>query len=158
MLDIRGLVLLACAALVAIVTSPAPVQARQGGGFFFAPFFAPSPWQYYGPPRRGRYDAPPRSRHAAQSRKRKAVAAAQRKLVQARRKSKVALAVPARATPSQTVGCERARAIVAEYGFTNIKVEACSGPTLDFAATRDGKPFSIQVAVNGELARVRRHR
>ena len=158
MIKIRGLSLLACAALVAILTSAAQVQARQGGGFFFAPFFAPSPWQYYGPAWRGRYDAPPRRRHAAPPRRRKAVAATQRKLAQTRRKSKAALVIPAKAMRSQTVGCERARDIVAEYGFTNIKVEACSGPSLDFTATRDGKPFSIQIAANGELAKVRRHR
>jgi hypothetical protein len=155
MINVRVLVLLACASLLAVVISVSQVQARQSGRFFFAPYFAPSPWPYYEPRWRGRYYAPPRRRHYAPPRKRKAVASTQRKLIQTRKKSKAALAVPR----SRPVGCERAEAIVAEYGFTNIKVEGCTGPTFDFSATRDGKPFSIQiVAANGELAKVRRHR
>jgi hypothetical protein len=159
MINVRLLVLLACASLLAAVISVSQVQARQSGGFFFAPYFAPSPWSYYEPRWRGRSYAPPRRRHYAPPRKRKAVASTQRKLIQTRKKSKAALAAPPTTTRSRPVGCERAEAIVAEYGFTNIKAESCTGPTLDFSATRDGKPFSIQiVAANGELAKVRRHR
>jgi hypothetical protein len=159
MTHVRVLALLACAALLTVVMSAAQVQARQSGGFFFAPFFAPPPWSYYEPRRRGRYYAPPRRRHYAPPRRRKAVASTQRKLIQTRNKTKAALAIPPRTARSQPIGCERAEAIVAEYGFTNIKAEVCTGTTFDFSATRDGKPFSIQiVAANGELAKVRRHR
>src|SRR5262245_15821511 len=42
------------------------------------------------------------------------------------------------------VDCEKARAIVADYGFKDIRAENCSGGTLGFTATRDGKPFSIR--------------
>jgi hypothetical protein len=39
----------------------------------------------------------------------------------------------------------------------NIKGELCTGKNLGFSATRDGKPFSIEiVAANGELAKVQR--
>jgi len=41
----------------------------------------------------------------------------------------------------QTVSCEKAQAIVSEYGFKEIKAKVCSGATLHFSATRDGKPF-----------------
>jgi hypothetical protein len=55
------------------------------------------------------------------------------------------------------VSCDKARGIVAEYGFKDIKAESCSGKTFGFHATRDGKSFSIKiVAANGELAEVRR--
>jgi hypothetical protein len=56
-------------------------------------------------------------------------------------------------------GCEKAQAIVGEYGFKEIKADVCLGATFYFSATRDGKPFSVQIeAANGELARVQRHR
>jgi hypothetical protein len=59
----------------------------------------------------------------------------------------------------QSVNCEKAQAIVSEFGFKEIKAEVCGGATLHFSATRDGKPFSIQiVAANGEFAKVQRHR
>ena len=64
-------------------------------------------------------------------------------------------AIPAAAAGRVT--CERAQAIVAEYGFTEIQPETCEGRTYDFTATRDGKPFSIKiVAADGELAEVRK--
>jgi hypothetical protein len=158
MINLRVPVLLACAALLAFGLSASQAQARQGG-FFFAPFFAPSPWPYYEPRWRRRYYAPPRRRYYAPPRKRKAVASTQRKQIQTRRKSKAALAIPPETTRPQPVGCDRAETIVAEFGFKNIKAEACTGPIFDFSATRDGKPFSIQiVAASGELAQVRRHR
>jgi hypothetical protein len=56
-------------------------------------------------------------------------------------------------------GSEKAQAIVGEYGFKEIKADVCLGATFYFSATRDGKPFSVQIeAANGELARVQRHR
>jgi hypothetical protein len=62
------------------------------------------------------------------------------------------------AQPGQgSVSCDKARGIVAEYGFKDIKADSCSGKTYGFSATRDGKSFSIKiVAANGELAEVRR--
>ena len=65
---------------------------------------------------------------------------------------------PARNHATSAGRLRQAETIVAEFGFKNIKAEACTGPIFDFA-TRDGKPFSIQiVAASGELAQVRRHR
>ena len=59
----------------------------------------------------------------------------------------------------QSVSCEKAQAIVSEFGFKEIKADLCVGATFHFSATRDGKPFSIQIeAANGELAKVQRHR
>jgi hypothetical protein len=62
------------------------------------------------------------------------------------------------AQPGQgAVSCDKARGIVADYGFRDIKADSCSGKTYGFSATRDGKSFSIKiVAANGELAEVRR--
>jgi len=55
------------------------------------------------------------------------------------------------------VSCDKARGIVADFGFKDIKADSCSGKTYGFSATRDGKPFMIKiVAANGELAEVRR--
>ena len=61
------------------------------------------------------------------------------------------------ATAENAVDCEKAQLIVADYGFKDIKAESCSGETLGFSATRDGKPFSIRIlAVDGEFAEVKR--
>jgi hypothetical protein len=55
------------------------------------------------------------------------------------------------------VSCDKARGIVADFGFKDIKADSCSGKTYGFSATRDGKAFSIKVvAANGELAEVKR--
>jgi hypothetical protein len=72
---------------------------------------------------------------------------------------------PARAKPkvqqvanaAPAVDCEKAQLIVADYGFKDIKAESCTGDTLGFSATRDGKPFSIRIlAADGEFAEVKR--
>lgn len=61
------------------------------------------------------------------------------------------------AAVSPRVTCETAKTIVAAYGFTDIEAKVCAGKVLGFAASRDGKPFAIQiVAASGELAKVRR--
>src|SRR4051794_30429298 len=63
----------------------------------------------------------------------------------------------AAAAPESAVDCDKAQVIVADYGFKDIKAESCSGETLGFSATRDGKPFSIRIlAVDGEFAEVKR--
>jgi len=39
-----------------------------------------------------------------------------------------------------------------EYEFKNIKGKVCTGITLGFSASRDGKPFSIRIlAATGEF-------
>jgi hypothetical protein len=64
---------------------------------------------------------------------------------------------PAQGSGAGSVSCDRARGIVADFGFKDIRADSCSGKTYGFSATRDGKPFSIKiVAANGELAEVRR--
>jgi hypothetical protein len=59
--------------------------------------------------------------------------------------------------PVNGVDCEKAQVIVADYGFKDIKAENCSGDTLGFRATRDGKPFSIRIfTADGEFSEVKR--
>ena len=152
--------LFACVVLLTAHTYTCEAQAARDE-FFFAPWSG----QYYRPAWRPRYYAPPR--------KRKAIRSAQRRnLTHSRKRQRVALAVPRSAMRKQSVGsesgkrpvqqsvnCEKAQAIVSEFGFEEIKAEMCEGATLHFSATRDGKPFSIQiVAANGEFAKVQRHR
>lgn len=152
--------LFACVVLLTAHTYTCEAQAARDE-FFFAPWSG----QYYRPAWRPRYYAPPR--------KRKAIRSAQRRnLTHSRKRQRVALAVPRSAMRKQSVGsesgkrpvqqsvnCEKAQAIVSEFGFKEIKAEVCGGATLHFSATRDGKPFSIQiVAANGEFAKVQRHR
>ena len=56
------------------------------------------------------------------------------------------------------ISCNKAEEIVAGFGFTNIEAKSCSGSSYDFAAKRDGKPFSITLsAANGELTDVKRN-
>ena len=63
----------------------------------------------------------------------------------------------AAAAPENPVDCDKAQLIVADYGFKDIKAESCTGDTLGFSATRDGKPFSIRIlAADGEFAEVKR--
>jgi hypothetical protein len=162
MITLRRLVLFTGASLLGICVSTTELEARQGfGGFFFAPFFAP----YYEPrPWHPRYYAPPRKRHYAQSR-RKANLSTQRKLTQSHSGRQAALALPRKAsrpqppitTQTTAIGCEQAQAIVAEYGFKDVKPEVCVGTQHSFNATRDGKPFLIKI-VAGELAAVKRLR
>jgi hypothetical protein len=164
-------------ALLAGFMFSSQVEARQGGfgGFFFAPF-----WSYEPPPWRQRYYAPPRKRYYAPSRKRKVVRAERRNFSQAaNRRAALAIARPRKvqriaarelpqkavAVPNESMGalppisCEKAQAIVAEFGFKQIKAELCIGENFEFHATRDGKPFLIEIeAANGELAKVQRLR
>jgi hypothetical protein len=144
-----GLVLLACTVLFATCMHNSEVQARHRG-YFFAPFYAPWPNQYYRPAWRPRYYAPPRKRKAARS----------ARATQSRKKQQAALLIP-RTVPrlDRSVDCEKARDILSEFGFKDIKAEVCTGTTLGFSASRDGKPFSIRIlAANGEFEQVRRLR
>ena len=53
---------------------------------------------------------------------------------------------------------KRAGAIVAEFGFNHVEAQLCTKENLEFRALRDGKPFSIKIKANGELAKVQRLR
>ena len=136
MSSLRRLVAFACAALLVGGAAVSEAQAGQcfGGFFLSLPFLQP----FY------------------QSRKR--VPTVQRnftRLHRLRKERKNALAVPTASQPS--ISCEKAQAIIADYGFKDIKAELCAGKNLSFSATRDGKPFSIEIiAANGELAKVQR--
>jgi hypothetical protein len=118
-------------------------------GDMFAPpqpmFYPPSRPRYYRPSHR---DMRPRSKVARTARPHKSV------------HRSAALSGTTSAIPAATGGrvtCERAQAIVAEYGFTEIQPQTCEGRTYGFSATRDGKPFSIKiVAADGELAEVKK--
>ena len=143
--------LLACVVLFAAPNYTCEAQAARDSSFS-------APWSKNIIDRRGapRYYAPPQ--------KRKAIHSAQRNLTNSRKRQRVALAVPRSAMRKQSVGsksgkqpvqqavsCEKAQAIVSEFGFKEIKAEVCEGASLHFSATRDGKPFSIQiVAANGD--------
>jgi hypothetical protein len=151
-------ILFACAVLFAADAYVSEAQAARDE-FYFSPYFAPWPGQYYRPSWRPRYYAPPRKRKVARS--------ARRSMTYTRKRQRAALAVPRRSMRAeprmkalqQVVNCEEAQAIVGEYGFKEIKADLCEGATFHFSATRDGKPFTIHIeAANGELAKVQRHR
>jgi hypothetical protein len=166
-------VLFTCTALLLGAAPVSQVEAQGFNGFLF-PLFGPSPWSrpYYGPPSwHERYRAPPQHSYDSAARKRRAARIAERKVAQApRRQTALALvpksapvrsiaATPKDKTISTSVTCDKAQAIVAEFGFKNIKAEACEGTILDFSAMRDGKRFVIRImAANGDLARVQRLR
>lgn len=164
------LALLVCLTVLLVgFAPPSKVEARQGfGGFFFSSF-----WFYRSPPWRHRYYASPRKRYYAHSRRRKAVRSERRRFSQsANRRAALAVAKPRKAAriaardavPNDATGalpitCEKAQAIVAEFGFKQIEAELCIGENFEFHATRDGKPFLIEIeAANGELAKVQRLR
>jgi hypothetical protein len=55
-----------------------------------------------------------------------------------------------------SITCDAAAAVVADFGFQEVKPELCKGNTLRFGAIRDGTKFLIELAANGELTKVRR--
>jgi hypothetical protein len=76
-------------------------------------------------------------------------------------RAKLRQQIAARASPTEeavsaTITCDAARAVVADFGFTEVKPELCAGKRLRFGAIRDGNRFSIEVAANGELTKVQR--
>jgi hypothetical protein len=145
--------LLAClTALSAAFAFASHVEARQGfGGFWSGPYYEPPAW------RQGYY-VPSRKRYYAHSRKRKVVRSERRRFNKSA-KRRVALAVP-----NESVGvlpaitCEKAGAIVTEFGFNHVEVQLCTRENFEFRAMRDGKSFSIKIKANGELAKVQRLR
>src|SRR5262249_37498448 len=116
---LRRSVAFACAAFLAGSAAVSETQAGQGfGGFFLPlpflrPFFQPHPWheRHYSSPRK-RYRSVQRRRHFT-------------RLDEDR---ETALAVPGVAQP--TITCEKAQAIIADYGFKDIKAELCTGKNL----------------------------
>jgi hypothetical protein len=109
-------------------------------------------------PRAQRYYAPPRDQYYVPSRKKKLLRSEGRRSSKSSR-HRAALAVPNEARDSlPPITCERAQAIVAEYGFKDVKMQICTEKNFEFRAMRDGKPFSIKIEVNGELAKVQRLR
>ena len=56
------------------------------------------------------------------------------------------------------ISCRSAEKIVAGFGFTDIEARSCNGKSYDFAAQRDGKPFTITLSsASGELTEVKRN-
>ncbi len=67
-------------------------------------------------------------------------------------------AAPDKKTPKGRISCQQAQEIVAGFGFSDIEAKSCSGKSYDFAAKRDGKPFTIRLsAASGELTEVKRN-
>jgi hypothetical protein len=156
--------MIACVAIVACVAaSEAFAEQRNwfgpsgGRSMFWGGMFAPRP-TFYPPSRQRYYRAPSRRSVHREMRRSKVVRASPSAAKRARRTAALTgatSAIPAAAEGRVT--CERAQAIVAEYGFTEIQPETCEGRTYGFTATRDGKPFSIKiVAADGELAEVKK--
>jgi hypothetical protein len=161
---IRSLAVIASFSIIACVAaSEASAEQRNwfgpsgGRSMFWGNMFAPQPMFY--PPPRQRYYRPPSHRDVHRDWRPKAKVARTARTQKATRRTE-ALAGATSAIPATTGGrvtCERAQAIVAEYGFTEIQPETCEGRTYGFSATRDGKPFSIKiVAADGELAEVKK--
>ena len=161
MIMIRGWVVIASVSIIACVAaSEASAEQRNwfgpsgGRSMFWGDMFAPPQPMFY-PPSRPRYYRP-YMRHDMRPRSKVVRAARPHKSVH----RSAALSGTTSAIPAATGGrvtSERAQAIVAEYGFTEIQPQTCEGRTYGFSATRDGKPFSIKiVAADGELAEVKK--
>ena len=59
--------------------------------------------------------------------------------------------------PQESVSCEAAAGIVADYGFSDIRPTNCSGGLYRFSATRDGTGYEIGITADaGEIADVSR--
>ncbi|MFT3988084.1 hypothetical protein [Aestuariivirga sp.] len=72
--------------------------------------------------------------------------------------SKKPVTKPVAAVPAtKPVTCDKATSIVQGYGFSGVKSTSCTGSTYAFAATRDGKNYTIKLnAKSGELTDVRK--
>ncbi|MGI9462883.1 MAG: hypothetical protein ACR2OM_03035, partial [Aestuariivirgaceae bacterium] len=65
------------------------------------------------------------------------------------------VAAPAKKAPKGRISCQKAQEIVAGFGFSDIEAKSCNGKSYDFAAKRDGKPFTITLSsASGELTEV----
>lgn len=66
---------------------------------------------------------------------------------------------PQTASASETGGridCQAAAAIVADYGFSDVRPTDCAGGLYTFAAMRDGTAYALSVTPDGEIAEVSR--
>lgn len=55
------------------------------------------------------------------------------------------------------ITCKQAIGIVREFGFSEVEARRCAGETYQFAATRDGQAYAIELrAADGELTEVSR--
>jgi hypothetical protein len=184
MRTLPGLVLALCASIVAFGVSSRDSRAYRewvwGEDLFrpgafplktseAGPSYNSIPERLYRPPRRQNTERPPdRSssdiRQQSSLAKQAAALAKQRAeferpeatLPRERAKFQRQRAAGAQSPTVNSITCDAARAAVTDYGFKDVKPELCAGKTLRFGATRDGKDFSIEIAPNGELARVRR--
>jgi hypothetical protein len=56
-----------------------------------------------------------------------------------------------------SITCDKARQIIWDLGFGDVKPQLCIGNKFGFVAKRDGKSFSIEIlAANGEVTKVER--
>jgi hypothetical protein len=165
----RSILLLACA-MIAGSSATFSAARAQGFGFFLPPpmYAPPPPPPFYGPdfydeaepyyaPAPRRYRPAQRRKHYAPApRRKKPARTVERKAPLPRKGREVALAVPKEAVSASTA-CDKAQSSVAEFGFTAITQQSCSGKTASFRAMRDGKSFDIEVsAASGELTKVQR--
>jgi hypothetical protein len=136
----KTLKLALCALAFGPVIALAPVAVAQSGPWFqpipFFPFNMPPPPPpppppgYYPPPGEAYVD--PYVEQPAPPPKPKAVA-------------------------KPALSCDKAKAIVADYGFTDIEPQTCKGKVYAFGAKRDGKSFSVKLSsASGELTEVKR--
>ena len=130
----KTLKLALCALAFGPVIALAPVAVAQSGPWFqpipFFPFNMPPPTEPLPPPGKAYVD--PYVEQPAPPPKPKAVA-------------------------KPALSCDKAKAIVADYGFTDIEPQTCKGKVYAFGAKRDGKSFSVKLSsASGELTEVKR--
>ena len=66
-------------------------------------------------------------------------------------------AEPVEPAAASGLTCDKARDIVAGFGFSEVSATSCAGAAYGFNARRDGKPFAIELsAESGDLISVRK--
>jgi|SRR5689334_12936042 hypothetical protein len=148
----RRVLLASLAAVSGAFGFAATAEASQGFGSFFwsGPYDGAARTQPYHGASPERYYVPSHKKKAARSEGRRSTKSS---------KHRAALAVPNETRGAlRPITCERAQAIVADYGFEDVKAELCTERNFEFRAMRDGKAFSIKVEDNGELTKVQRLR
>jgi hypothetical protein len=144
---------LACVAAVApVIGLAAPVLAQSGPWFQPIPFFPfnmpppppPPPPGYYPPPP-GYYPPPPAYSPPPGEASVDPFVEQPTPLPKPKAAARLALS------------CDKAKAIVSDYGFTDIEAQSCKGKVYAFGARRDGKSFTVKLSSSsGELTEVKR--
>jgi hypothetical protein len=126
---------------------------------YYYPYYEEDDYYYEPPPRyKPRRKSKPTTAYSEpEDSERAPVSPRKKPAIKSKTATTTAPATSGQPKTTENVSCEKARSIIAGYGFGDVQTKSCEGKTYSFAATRGGKSFSVTVsALNGELTEVKR--